>query len=133
MVAVEAEAATRATHEPANLHRVEQLDYVAFAYLLNAAYLVLTNSEDIRVEAAILDKPAVVVRDAASSASVDHAPWTVGDEAQIVECVMNLLTDQRAYEAMRETAEDGGDGARVCPPFVDALANLTHRAASLAA
>ena len=139
MVAVEAEAATRATHEPANLHRVEQLDYVAFAYLLNAAYLVLTNSEDIRVEAAILDKPAVVVRDATSAASVDHAPWTVGDEAQIVECVMNLLTDQRAYEAMRETeamreaSEGGADGTRACPPFVDALANLTHRAASLAA
>lgn len=133
MVAVEAEAAIRATHEPANLHRVEQLDYVAFAYLLNAAYLVLTNSEDIRVEAAILDKPAVVVRDAASAASVDHAPWTVGDEAQIVECVMNLLTDQRAYETMREMAEGGGDGARTCPPFVDALANLTHRATSLAA
>jgi UDP-N-acetylglucosamine 2-epimerase len=133
LVAAEAEAAMRVPHDPVNLHRVEQLDYVAFAYLLNAAYLVLTNSEDIRLEAATLDKPAIVVRDTAGPVLADHAPWIVGDEAQIVERVMTLLTDQRAYEAMRETAEGGSNGAETCPPFVEALANLTHRAASLAA
>lgn len=124
----------RATDEPANLHRVGQLDYVGFAYLLNAAYLVLTDREDIRTEAAILNKPAIVVRDGANGMSTGRAPGSAGDERQITECVMTLLTDECAYEAMRETAPGGGaNGADARPPFVDALANLTHRAASLAA
>lgn len=133
-VAVEAVAAMRVPREPANLHRLERLDFVAFTYLLDAAYLVLTNSEDIRAEAAILHKPALVVRDAGDSAPLAPTPWTVDDESQIVERVTTLLTDDRAYAAMRETAEGNEvDGMHACPPFGDALANLTHRAASLAA
>jgi undecaprenyl-phosphate alpha-N-acetylglucosaminyl 1-phosphatetransferase/UDP-N-acetylglucosamine 2-epimerase len=133
-VPADAEAAARRPLDPPNLHRVEPLDYVAFAYLLDAAYLVLTNSEEIRAEAAILDKPAIVVRDTGASASPDPAPWIVGDESQIVERVIALLTDERAYAAMRDTTgADDVDGMEACPPFVDALANLTHRAASLAA
>ena len=137
-VQADAEAAARRPLDPANLHRVEPLDYVAFAYLLDAAYLVLTNSEEIRAEAAILEKPALVVRDAGNSASPDPAPdpapWIVDDENRIVECVTTLLTDDRAYAAMRDTTGvDAIDGMEACPPFVDALANLTHRAASLAA
>jgi UDP-N-acetylglucosamine 2-epimerase (non-hydrolysing) len=134
MVPIEAETAVHMPLEPANLHRVEPLDYAAFAYLLDATYLVLTNSEEIRGEAAILDKPAIVVRDAGHRASPDAAPWSVGDESQIVECVTTLLTDDHAYAAMRETAGGAaGDDMRACPQFVDALANLTQRAASLAA
>jgi undecaprenyl-phosphate alpha-N-acetylglucosaminyl 1-phosphatetransferase/UDP-N-acetylglucosamine 2-epimerase len=134
MVPIQAETAVRMPLEPPNLHRVEPLDYVAFAYLLDATYLVLTNSEEIRGEAAMLDKPAIVVRAAGHRASPDAAPWTVGDEGQIVECVTTLLTDDRAYAAMRDTAA-GDDAAdmQACPQFVDALANLTQRAASLAA
>ncbi|HEV8694731.1 MAG TPA: UDP-N-acetylglucosamine 2-epimerase, partial [Lysobacter sp.] len=46
---------------PANVHLVEPLDYLAFAYLLQSAYLVLTGSSDVESEAAMLGKPVLVL------------------------------------------------------------------------
>lgn len=119
-----------------NLHLVQPLDYLSFCYLLNAAYLVLAGSREIQQEAALWNKPVLMLRGATDApggnpaANADDPPGT--DEVKIAECVMTLLGDARAYEALCFAAGPGGDrNAGLC--IVQALANLPRKAASLAA
>ena len=117
-----------------NLHLVQPLDYLAFCYLLNAAYLVLAGSREIQQEAALWNKPVLMLRGAAEGpGEARTADARSGiDEVKIAECVMTLLCDARAYEALCFAAGPGGDrNAGLC--IVQALANLPRRAASLAA
>ena len=108
-----------------NLHLVQPLDYLAFCYLLNAAYLVLAGSTEVQQEAALWNKPVLMMHGAAD----DRAGSA---EVKIAECVMTLLGDARAYEALCFAAGPGGDrNAGMC--IVQALANLPRKAASLAA
>ena len=108
-----------------NLHLVQPLDYVAFCYLLNAAYLVLAGSTEVQQEAALWNKPVLMMHGAADDR-------TGSAEVKIAECVMTLLGDARAYEALCFAAGPGGDrNAGMC--IVQALANLPRKAASLAA
>lgn len=117
-----------------NLHLVQPLDYLAFCYLLNAAYLVLAGSHEIQQEAALWNKPVLMMRGAAERPGAfcpDGKPPGI-DDVKIAECVMTLLGDDRAYEAMCFAAGPGGDrNTGLC--IVQALANLPRRASSLAA
>ncbi|MGH8086410.1 MAG: UDP-N-acetylglucosamine 2-epimerase [Lysobacter sp.] len=119
-----------------NLHLVQPLDYLAFCYLLNAAYLVLAGSREIQQEAALWNKPVLMLRGAAEGpgeARIARADTRSAiDEVKIAECVMTLLGDDRAYEALCFAAGPGGDrNAGLC--IVQALANLPRKASSLAA
>lgn len=117
-----------------NLHLVQPLDYLAFCYLLNAAYLVLAGSREIQQEAALWNKPVLMLRGAAEGPGEARSAGARSgiDEVKIAECVMTLLGDARAYEALCFAAGPGGDrNAGMC--IVQALANLPRRAASLAA
>lgn len=120
---------------PSNVHLVEPLDYLAFAYLLQSAYLVLTGSSEVENEAALLGKPVLVLREVAvSKAQLDERnPHTVAiDDAAITAGVMTLLTDQAAYEAMR-VACGSFDGHDACFRIVDALAAVRSGSSALAA
>lgn len=126
--------AARLRRELANIHLLEPLDYLGFAYLLNAAYLVLANSEEVRNEAIALNKPVLMVRDGtAQEARADDKRSVAGNEREIVECVMTLLVDRHACEAMRLATDPAGDGTETCVRIAEVLANLPQRAPSLAA
>lgn len=118
-----------------NLHLVQPLDYLAFCYLLNAAYLVLAGSREIQQEAALWNKPVLMMHGAGEHPGdfrTDGNTPPGADNARIAECVMTLLNDDRAYEAMCFAAGPGGDrNTGLC--IVQALANLPRQASSLAA
>lgn len=126
-------ATARPGWRPPNLHVVEPLDYLAFAYLLNAAHLVLTDSGDLHDEAARFGKPVLVVGDADARAQAADGNGREGPrERSLVDEVMRLLGDRDAYEAMRP-AFPRDDGDEACVQIVETLASLPSRAPSLAA
>ncbi|HVI58798.1 MAG TPA: UDP-N-acetylglucosamine 2-epimerase [Luteimonas sp.] len=119
---------------PAGIHALEALDYLAFAYLLGAASVVLTNSGEVRAEAAVLGKPAVLVRDSPRRATdTEPARWIAGNEAEIIECVTALLADRQAGGPEEGASEEAHDGREAYVRIVEELANLPQRAGSLAA
>lgn len=116
---------------PANVHLVEPLDYLAFAYLMQRAHVVLTGSPEVESEAALLSKPVLVLRDAGVPLDGDDPRHVPVDDAAIADGVMTLLSDPAAYEALRTAHVDGATS----PSFriVDALAALPPRSPALAA
>lgn len=121
---------------PANVHLVEPLGYLEFAWLLQRAYLVLTGSSEVEGEAALLGKPVLVLREQAATAgseTFDETQHVVDvDDAAITAGVMTLLTDRNAYEAMR-LASAGDEGRTACYRIVEALASVPSRSAARAA
>ncbi len=120
---------------PPNLHLVQPLDQLGFSYLLNAAYLVLAGSQEIQKEAALWNKPVLMMRDAVEcpgAISLDTNKRSGMDNGKIADCVMTLLSDERAYEAMCfASGPDVDRNAGLC--IVQALASLPRKASSLAA
>jgi len=117
-----------------NIHRVEALDYLAFAYLLSAAHIVLTNSAEVRVDAGVLGKPAILVRDSPGRSS-DAGPvqWIAGSENEIVEGLLTLLVDKDAYGAVTHCADDSAHDGLAYLRIIEALANVPRSGALIAA
>jgi UDP-N-acetylglucosamine 2-epimerase (non-hydrolysing) len=100
----------------ADLHNVflmEPLDYLPFVYLMNKAYVLLTDSGGIQEEAPSLGKPVLVMRDtterpeavaAGTVKLVGTSTGTIGSE------LMSLLSDEVAYKAMSFAHNPYGDG-----------------------
>lgn len=100
----------------AGLHNVflmEPLDYLPFVYLMNKAYVLLTDSGGIQEEAPSLGKPVLVMRDtterpeavaAGTVKLVGTSTGTIGSE------LMSLLSDEVAYKAMSFAHNPYGDG-----------------------
>lgn len=117
---------------PANVHLVEPLDYLAFAYLIQRAHVVLTGSLEVESEAALLSKPVLVLRDAGVPVDGTDPRHVPVDESAIAGGVMTLLSDPQVYEALRVSharTEAGSPSFRI----VDALATLSPRSSALAA
>ena len=102
------------------------MDYLAWVYLLDRAYLILAD-DDIRMEAAALGKPVLLIQgidgadvDAAASRNVVRAG---AGRLEIVARISSLLNESREYEAMRQASSQraGSDSYR---PMLEALANL---------
>jgi len=108
-----------------NIHVVARGDFLEFAYLLDAADLVLAASEAAGMECARLGKPVLLL-------NRENDPHT-GDgpnvrridinERTITDVVLNLLTDRDAYDRLRVVlpADDSPDA---CERIADALAAL---------
>ncbi len=99
-----------------NVHLIEPLDYLPFVRLMDRADLILTDSGGIQEEAPSLHKPVLVMRDTTERQEAVDAGVVklVGtDTADIVDNVMHLLHDARAYAAMSRGANPYGDG-RAC-------------------
>ena len=96
-----------------NLKIIEPLAVDAFHNLLNAAYLILTDSGGIQEEAPSLGKPVLVMRDTTERPEGVEAGTlrlTGTGEARIYETCRLLLTDRRAYEEMSGAQNPYGDG-----------------------
>ncbi len=96
-----------------NMFFIEPLEYLCFVYLMEKAYIVLTDSGGIQEEAPALGKPVLVMRDTTERPEALDAGTVklVGtDYEKIVTAVSNLLDSKEFYDAMRQSVNPYGDG-----------------------
>ena len=106
-----------------NIHLIDPLDYLPFVYLMNRAYLILTDSGGIQEEAPSLGKPVLVMRDTTERPEAVQAGTVklVGtDTDKIVQEASHLLDDRHAYEAMGFAHNPYGDG-KACQRIIQTL------------
>ena len=96
-----------------NVHLIEPLDYLPFVKMMDASYLILTDSGGIQEEAPSLGKPVLVMRNTTERPEAVEAGTVklVGaNQRKIVQFVDLLLTDRDAYKAMAKAHNPYGDG-----------------------
>lgn len=107
------EAAKEELEGCGNLRIIDPLPVDQFHNLLNAAYLVLTDSGGIQEEAPSLGKPVLVMRDTTERPEGVEAGTlflTGTDEERIYHAFYELLTDKKRYETMSHAKNPYGDG-----------------------
>ena len=108
-----------------NVMLIEPQDYLPFVWLMNRAWLILTDSGGIQEEAPSLGKPVLVMRDMTERPEAVSAGTVclVGTDSQrIVNEVTRLLQDESAYQAMSRAHNPYGDG-HACHRILSALKN----------
>ncbi|WP_197328983.1 non-hydrolyzing UDP-N-acetylglucosamine 2-epimerase [Ralstonia syzygii] len=106
-----------------NVHLMDPQDYLPFVYLMDRAYLIVTDSGGIQEEAPALGKPVLVTRDTTErpEAVASGTALLVGtDTARIVHAAETLLDDSAAYLRMAHAHNPYGDG-QACRRIVEAL------------
>lgn len=96
-----------------NMFFIEPLEYLSFVYLMEKAYLVLTDSGGIQEEAPGLGKPVLVMRDTTERPEALDAGTVklVGTNYnKIVVEVSRLLEERNYYEQMSKAVNPYGDG-----------------------
>jgi len=96
-----------------NIHLIAPQDYQHFVWLMDRAYLILTDSGGVQEEAPALGKPLLVLREVTERPSVLEGGTVllVGtDPARIVEQTTRLLDDAQAYQSMSRVFSPYGDG-----------------------
>ena len=96
-----------------NVYLVEPQKYLPFVYLMNRAYLILTDSGGIQEEAPSLGKPVLVMRETTERPEAVSAGTVklVGTKVDImVSSVKELLKDRDKYEQMSVAHNPYGDG-----------------------
>ncbi|MGP1393132.1 MAG: non-hydrolyzing UDP-N-acetylglucosamine 2-epimerase [Candidatus Cryptobacteroides sp.] len=107
-----------------NFFFIEPLQYLEFVYLMNKAYIVLTDSGGIQEEAPGLGKPVLVMRDTTErpEALLSGTVHLVGtDYNKIMDEVSILLDNAQKYEAMSKAVNPYGDG-EACRRIADIIA-----------
>jgi UDP-N-acetylglucosamine 2-epimerase (non-hydrolysing) len=103
-----------------NVHLIEPLAYQPFVYLMNHAYLIITDSGGIQEEAPSLGKPVLVMRDTTERPEAVAAGTVllVGtNRCSIVEHTQGLLDDAQRYQQMSKAHNPYGDG-KACERIV---------------
>lgn len=96
-----------------NIYLIEPQDYLPFVYLMDKAYLILTDSGGIQEEAPSLGKPVLVMRDTTERPEAVKAGTVklVGTNTQsIINESMCLLDDAIEYQCMSRAHNPYGDG-----------------------
>ncbi|YCH32616.1 UDP-N-acetylglucosamine 2-epimerase (non-hydrolyzing) [Erwinia sp. PK3-005] len=110
-----------------NIILIEPQEYLPFVWLMNRAWLILTDSGGIQEEAPSLGKPVLVMRETTERPEAIDAGTVrlVGtSEEKIVAEVTRLLTHEDAWQAMSHAHNPYGDG-HACARILQALKN--HR------
>jgi UDP-N-acetylglucosamine 2-epimerase (non-hydrolysing) len=97
----------------ANIHLIKPMDYLSFVKLMDASYLILTDSGGIQEEAPSLGVPVLVIRETTERPEAVDAGTVklIGtNHANIVEVTNELLTDENAYKKMAKAINPYGDG-----------------------
>ena len=108
-----------------NVMLIEPQDYLPFVWLMNRAWLILTDSGGIQEEAPSLGKPVLVMREMTQRPEAVSAGTVclVGTDSQrIVNEVTRLLHDESAWQAMSRAHNPYGDG-QACHRILSALKN----------
>lgn len=106
-----------------NMFFAEPLEYLSFVYLMEKAYIVLTDSGGIQEEAPGLGKPVLVMRDTTERPEAVAAGTVklVGtDYDAIVSNVSKLLDSLHTYEQMSKAVNPYGDG-KACQRIINVL------------
>lgn len=96
-----------------NVHLIQPLSYEPFVYLMQHAYLVLTDSGGVQEEAPGLGKPVLVMRDTTERPEAVEAGTVelVGTDADLIaHKVQQLLDNQVLYKKMSQAHNPYGDG-----------------------
>lgn len=96
-----------------NVHLIEPLAYEPFVFLMQHAYLVLTDSGGVQEEAPGLGKPVLVMRDTTERPEAVEAGTVllVGTNAELITTeVQRLLDDENMYKKMSHAHNPYGDG-----------------------
>lgn len=96
-----------------NVHLIEPVDYRTMVKLMNACYMVMTDSGGIQEEAPSLHKPILILRDVTERQEVVSAGAAVlvgCHSAAIVDETVRLLEDTDHYRAMSTVSNPYGDG-----------------------
>lgn len=96
-----------------NIHLIDPQDYLPFVYLMDQAYLLLTDSGGIQEEAPSLGKPVLVMRDTTERPEAVNAGTVklVGtNKKKIVNEAIRLLDDDAEYQRMCHAHNPYGDG-----------------------
>jgi UDP-N-acetylglucosamine 2-epimerase len=108
-----------------NVHLIEPQEYRPFVFLMDSAYLILTDSGGVQEEAPSLGKPVLVMRNHTERPEAVKAGTVclVGtDESKIVREVRTLLHNGRRYRTMSHSHNPYGDG-KSSPRIVRAIRN----------
>ncbi|MGU9868003.1 MULTISPECIES: non-hydrolyzing UDP-N-acetylglucosamine 2-epimerase [Kluyvera] len=108
-----------------NVILIEPQEYLPFVWLMNHAWLILTDSGGIQEEAPSLGKPVLVMRETTERPEAIDAGTVrlVGTDSQrIVDEVTRLLRDEEEYQRMSRAHNPYGDG-RACERILSALKN----------
>ncbi len=103
-------------HDLQNVKLIEPQAYLPFVYLMDCAYLILTDSGGVQEEAPSLGKPVLVMRDTTERPEAVTAGTVklVGTRAEyIYEATSLLLNDSDAYSRMASAVNPYGDGNAV--------------------
>ncbi len=106
-----------------NVHLLEPLEYRPFLFLMDRAYLILTDSGGVQEEAPSLGKPVLVMRNHTERPEAVRAGTVrlVGtDRRRIVRDVRRLLHERRLYTRMSRAHNPYGDG-KSSPRIVKAI------------
>lgn len=106
-----------------NVFLIEPLDYLPFVYLMNKAYVLLTDSGGIQEEAPSLGKPVLVMRDTTERPEAVDAGTVklVGTKVEtIVTELTELLSSEENYKNMSFAHNPYGDG-KACERIANAL------------
>lgn len=118
-----------------NVHLIAPQDYLPFVYLMDRAYLIVTDSGGIQEEAPALGKPVLVTRDTTErpEAIASGTARLVGTDTQrIVDEAEMLLHNANEYQRMAQAHNPYGDG-QACRRIVEALKAAFNAPAQMAA
>ena len=96
-----------------NVRLMEPVDYLSFVYLMDRAYLIITDSGGIQEEAPSLGKPVLVMRETTErpeAVAAGTALLVGADRERIQREAIRLLTDASAYRTMATAHNPYGDG-----------------------
>jgi UDP-N-acetylglucosamine 2-epimerase (non-hydrolysing) len=96
-----------------NIHLIEPLGYLPFVGLMEASWIILTDSGGIQEEAPTLGKPVLVMRDVTERPEAVEAGVArlVGSDVEgIVAAANELLDNPRVYARMSQAGNPFGDG-----------------------
>ena len=96
-----------------NIKLIEPIGYQSFVYLMEKAYIIITDSGGIQEEAPSLSKPVLVMREITERPEAVEAGTVkvVGTQKEsIVNSTRQLLLDANEYKKMSSTMNPYGDG-----------------------
>ena len=109
-----------------NIYLIKPLSYPSFVWLMNKAYLIITDSGGVQEEAPSLGKPVLVMRDTTERPEAIKAGTVilVGTNTNvIIKEAQELLDNSEKYKSMSSLHNPYGDG-KACQRIIEFISNL---------
>jgi UDP-N-acetylglucosamine 2-epimerase (non-hydrolysing) len=109
-----------------NIHLVKPLPYPSFVWLMNKAYLIITDSGGVQEEAPSLGKPVLVMRENTERPEAVEAGTVIlvgANKSKIVNETQELLDNSDKYKSMSALHNPYGDGT-ACKKIIEFISNL---------